>query len=209
MARARRAFTLLEVALTMTVLVILAAVFWPNMMALQRGAKLPAAIDDLRGLLVGLRVRAMEEGKSYEFAYSPGSSFFRISTLGAESLAPTPTEDTTERRVLFDSEDLLGEHRLLDEMTFEPMTQDPDSTGSAGGVAMVSLSSGGQSQDGWIPLRFRSDGTVSFGSSLTAGGKARFAIVDQTGVAVEFQIRGLTGMITVSKMFRMASAQPQ
>lgn len=167
-------FTLLEVILTLGLLVILAAVFWPNIAAMSEASRLERGVDDVRALLVGLRVRAMDDATRYQFSCQPGTGSFWVTRLGE---ADTTLEDQgaieTSARALFDAEDLAGAHELEKGLTFavDPAVQ--ERSGDDSGVVVIS---------------FNSDGTTS---------DAVFDLVDDAGIGTTIQVRGMTGAVTV------------
>ena len=82
-------FTLLELLLALAVFVALAAVLWPNLNAIPEAGRLQRVADDLRGLLNGLRVRAMDESLTYRFEYQPETSLYRVRRLGSPADSET------------------------------------------------------------------------------------------------------------------------
>lgn len=80
----RRAFTLIEVLLVITVLLIVAAVILPSIGAFRGDTRLRAAADSLRGELALARSRAMEEGRPYRVALSADKTRIRRAPDTAE-----------------------------------------------------------------------------------------------------------------------------
>ena len=70
MTAARRGFTLFDLMVVMTLLLLLAAVILPSISAFRGDTRQRAAADVLRGELAVARGRAMEEGRPYRVAVS-------------------------------------------------------------------------------------------------------------------------------------------
>src|SRR5262245_36196089 len=76
--RRRPALTLFEVILVMAVLVILAAISYPSMRAMQGYYRLHAAIDAVRAGFAQARGRAIEDNRPYRVSVEEQGGHFRI-----------------------------------------------------------------------------------------------------------------------------------
>jgi Tfp pilus assembly protein FimT len=76
-ARRRPAYTLIEVILVLTLLVVIGALAIPAIDAMQAGPRLTAATDMVRARLSEARVHAIEERLPYRFAVKNGTGIFR------------------------------------------------------------------------------------------------------------------------------------
>jgi prepilin-type N-terminal cleavage/methylation domain-containing protein len=74
----RSGFTLLELVLVLSLLVLVAAMSWPSFDAWFQGHRLGQAVDIIRTQLIRARTQAMEEGRPYRFYYETGTGVFRI-----------------------------------------------------------------------------------------------------------------------------------
>jgi prepilin-type N-terminal cleavage/methylation domain-containing protein len=74
----RRAFTLLELVLVLTVLVIAAAVSWPVFQSWIASHRLQQGVDDVRTLCAMGRAQAMKEGRPYRLTWMAGSNHYRV-----------------------------------------------------------------------------------------------------------------------------------
>lgn len=176
--RSRIGFTLLELILTLAVLVALSAVFWPDLLSFRDRQQLPHAVDDLKGLLAGLRVRAMDEGVSYTFSFQPGSSQYQIGRSGDATFVETPIADEKAgRRAIFDSGEVAGLFALPKGITLRAL-----------GLGSGDLPMGGAADSGAasVSIEFRPDGT---------SGDAQFELADDTGSAFRLVILGSMGTI--------------
>lgn len=191
----RAGFTLLELLLVCGVIVALSALLWPSAIGWLEADRLSRTADDLRGLLIGLRVRAMEEGTEYVFSFQPGSGSYRIARLGGiqESAPPAdagsmnPDAKPRESFVRFDSGQVTGSHSLVEGIEFaidQSAAQEP--IGS-----QFQVSAADASGTNWTAIEFKPDGTTA---------DASFELVDRDGMGMTFQVRGLTGVVKVSRV---------
>jgi prepilin-type N-terminal cleavage/methylation domain-containing protein len=74
----RRAFTLMELMLTMAIMVMVAAVSYPSLDALYAGVKVDAAGDAVRAAWSQAEAHAINEGRPYRFAVMPGTGKYRV-----------------------------------------------------------------------------------------------------------------------------------
>lgn len=185
-------FTLLELILTLGVLVALAVIFWPTVLNWQEKDKLSRAVDDLRALLTGLRLRAMQDGRAVQFLIEPGSPNYQVVAAFADATAtnvaaPTPGQyDEKPKRLEFDAADILGAHSLEEGLQFL-ITQPDDET----------LQGEPATQDR-LGVRFEPDGSAN---------DFQWQLVDQDGFAVQFRVRALTGIVTVGEPYRLPGYQ--
>ncbi len=180
----RRGFTMLEIALVAGVIVVAAALVVPNLLALQNSNLLGRTADDLRGLLVGLRTRAIEEGIPYEWGFaSAGTSYFIRKGDDAAS-ASAAAGDAADARIEFDSDDALGEHALPAGVRLE----------AVGPTGAGNPNNGNPSNQDQAPtgptVRFEPDGTANALS---------FRLVDDRTGAMLGAVRSLTGAATFTR----------
>src|SRR5207244_2644250 len=81
---ARRGFTLFELIVVMTLLLLLAAVILPSVGAFRGDTRQRAGADIIRGELAVARARAMEEGKPYRVALSQDGARIRRAPDGLD-----------------------------------------------------------------------------------------------------------------------------
>jgi len=188
----RRAFTLMEVMLTLCLLAMAAALCWPPMARLLEAQRLGKAADQVRSRWYQARVEAVDCGETYIFQYVPGGSDFRLQPLSAESSgggfsdgqAIPPAADTQAgagsttgtlpEGVAFAAGDVTEDVPLSAAASFEaPPTSEAE----------------------WSePILFYCDGTAT---------SAKVTLVDRRGRAVEVALRGLTGVATVGEVFQL------
>ncbi len=74
----RGGYTLLEVVLVVSIVVMLAGIFSPTLFTMYEQQKLSAAADTYRAAVVTARARAIEEGQPYRVAIVPGKGNLRV-----------------------------------------------------------------------------------------------------------------------------------
>ena len=181
----RSAFTLLEMLLVMTVIVMAAGLIIAGVDGLREVYRLPRAADDLRGMLAGLRARAMDEAVVFEFSFEAGANKYRIKkagdNAGGSHGAPSDIDVDPAGRVEFDA-DIFGEHELAAGLTLE--------RGRAEASKTVRNDAGDARNAQRVLLRFLPDGSCT--------GLA-FTLKDASGGQVDFHVRALTGAIKMSR----------
>lgn len=183
--RGRQAFTILEMLLVMTVIVMAAGLIIAGIDGLREAYRLPRAADDLRGMLAGLRARAMDEAAVFEFSFETGASKYHIQKAGENAggshAAPSDIDIDQAGRVEFDA-DIFGDHELAAGLTLE--------RGQAEASRAVKNDAGDARNAQRALLRFLPDGSCT--------GLA-FVIKDASGGQVDFHVRSLTGAIKMSR----------
>jgi len=176
----RRAFTLLEILLVLTLIALVAAVSWPSFQAWFEGQRLRQGVDNVRTLWVKGRTRAMEEGRPYRFVWQ--ETQYR---LAPDSLADWPD---------------------LSNSAFPPAPAGP---GYAPGLVVEDVLPEGVrflTRDGSpMPMEgspemilFWSDGTAKvvdrYGKEWP---ETQVLLADRRGQVRALHLRGLTGVVTV------------
>ena len=182
MRRTRRGYTLLELLLVLTILVILAAVAYPSIDGMFRHERLQAAADSVRAAMVQARAHAMEEARPYRFAVIPGRRNFRVAPdspdywSGGET--PTPTDPNNLPLVL---EDKLP--RGVPFALGEAGTAAPPESGASGDNDQADPSA-------YVPVAiFLPDGSASEDKVI--------ALQVNGGLGMTIRLRALTGSVTV------------
>ncbi len=191
----RQAFTLLEVLLTMSLLVILAALAWPAFDKPFAGRRLRKAADRIRAEWATARVQAIETGQVYLFRYVTTEDRYRIEPhttdqtqgdslptggLGGTARGLGHTDTVSDRSI---------ERRLPEGVTFVSSETDLDTRAA---LVAAELEESGLAETGWSdPILFYPDGTSS---------TARLVLKNDHDRYIEVQIRGLTGVINLSEV---------
>ncbi|QVL34373.1 prepilin-type N-terminal cleavage/methylation domain-containing protein [Telmatocola sphagniphila] len=74
----RSAFTLLELLLVLTIIVILGAIAIPALEGIQNSFRLESSVDQIKARFAEARAHAIEENQDYRFAVQPDTSKYRI-----------------------------------------------------------------------------------------------------------------------------------
>jgi hypothetical protein len=168
--------------LVMSVIVMATAIIMSNIDGVRQAYRLPRAADELRGVLAGLRARAMDEAVMFEFSFEPDSSKFRVrksgETADRTNAAPSETDVDASDRAEFDRDEVLGEHEL-------PAGLRLVKNDRGDGVRRTD-SSGDDDQSLPMSLRFLPDGSCT--------GLA-FVLKDDAGGQVDVHVRALTGAV--------------
>ncbi len=177
--RGERGFTLLELLLVVAVLVGVGAIGYASMLGFGESQRMARVADDLRGLITGLRVQAMEDQRAYLFAYRPETGEYLVRTNSPESaeregITPLPGP------IRSDGPYLLGPHLLDDGMRFLTIDKPLDPSAASSQLDLV--------QDGWVVMSFDPDGTCDDFS---------LGVVDRDGYAVMALVAGRTGRVTM------------
>jgi prepilin-type N-terminal cleavage/methylation domain-containing protein len=197
----RRGFTLVEVLLVMSLLVLLTALVLPALGGPLERARMRRAADQVRAAWTKARVEAMRSGGVQVFTYAPGGREYRIEPrsaspatfdpAGGAALAVDPqvaaavVEAKLPEGVVFASDDdwlraMSGEAAdPVDDELLDPLG------GLAGGAASSP------------PIFFFPDGTSSTASLVLRG---------RRGYCVDVSLRGLTGVAAMGEIRR--SGQP-
>jgi type II secretory pathway pseudopilin PulG len=89
--RGRGAFTLLELVLVVTVLVVAAAASWPVLHGWIQSHRLRQGVDNVRTLCARGRAQALKEGRPYRFAWTVGANRYRVAPDGLPNVMAEET----------------------------------------------------------------------------------------------------------------------
>lgn len=182
----RKAFTLLEVLLTMAVIAVVLAVTYPSLDAMYGGFKIQAATDTVRAAWAEARSHAINEGRAYRFSISPGTGKFRLAPDAASSWsggnAPAGADDPANPA-------LVLEDTVPDGVRLSLPNNAPAQPESEGGTTAMSPAGGGDAS-GWTTcVVFMPDGTCHDDAEVV------FEVSGARSLSVK--IRGLTASVTV------------
>jgi prepilin-type N-terminal cleavage/methylation domain-containing protein len=127
--KSSRGYTLLEVLLVMSVLVVAASLAIVNISGLPDSYRLSRVSHEIRGFLTGLRARAMEEGTVMEFRFEPDYGSYEIRRGATSQTQATSNQDSSagmedvtldqSDRIEFDSDQVFGKHELPKPLVFK------------------------------------------------------------------------------------------
>lgn len=176
----RSGYTLIEIMLALMVLILLTSMAASPLMNNWRDTQTGSATEEVRALLAGTRILALDRDETWQFMYEPGGTHYLRVPLSAA------TEDAVAENAN------QGKHSdtLPTTITFGESGGGTGSTVSS--ELLNGLADAGElSGVSWsAPILFYSDGTSS---------DTKFEIVDQYGNARTVLVRDLTGGVTVKQ----------
>jgi len=197
--------TLVEVSLVLALLVVLAAVMWPQLDRPLAAERLKRSADQLRADFTKARVAAMESGRTHAFQLDTStgrysvvplddlsdSDPFSLPAVGAMQVAPVLEGELPEgvRLALLNAVDdvtpppVFGGGMVSGPAASNPAAADPALSGSPNGGPI------GQAA---AIVYFHPDGTTSSAVAMLAG---------EFELAVDVRLRGLTGATSVGEVY--------
>ncbi len=183
-----RAFTLLELLLTISLLVVIMSLALPALRKPFANQRLRQSADYIRAQWCGARVDAMDSGRVHVFRYTLDGNEFSIQAQ-ADVFGPEAVDSDV------DSADALGvsvkQPALPEGITFAAGETAPESRAAvvdAGADPSIAW------QTHWSdPIFFYPDGTTS---------TAVLRLQNKHGRTIDLALRGLTGVVTVSEIGR-------
>jgi prepilin-type N-terminal cleavage/methylation domain-containing protein len=183
-----RGFTLVEVVLVLSLLVVIAAVSIPFLNGSFSRAHLNSASDILRDAWSRGRLSAMQSGQIQAFRFEPKGTHFQLVSLDKLSL-PESNEPPFE--------DPDAEHEATDILRLSPSRLPDNVIFAAGDVAassQVAATLGALQVGTWsAPILFNPDGTTSDASLL---------LQNDRGQTIRVTLRGLTGIANAGDVGR-------
>jgi len=179
MVNVSNGFTLIETLLVMAVLVALAGISFSAMGNFGESQRMKRVQDDLRGLITGLRVRAMDEGQAYQLAYRPKTGDYIVRIAGIQSSAEQ--REPLVGPIKSSGPALIGAHRLQDGMMFVEVVRNTNVTTPV--TRPIDLES-----NGFIVHTFAPDGTSD---DFVMG------IAETTGYTAVVRVSGRSGRMNV------------
>jgi len=178
----RFGYTLLELAIVVAIIAIVAAAAYPSLQGMYDDLQLTSSVDQVRATWASARVRAIEEGRPYRFAVVPGKGNFRVAPDTSDFWAgggnSSTGSDSTDKPAVF--EDKLAK-------------------GVAFAIADSAALSGGD--DTTLPVGSVDIGQYTSVATFLPDGTSRDdvrIIFSKKGVRpVVLRLRGITGAVTV------------
>ncbi len=187
----RTGFSLLELLVVIAILVLLAALVAPNVIARMQESRVAQAAESVRDVIARSRTFALDAGIDYQFRYESNGRNFVVLPLEMEPVDSNSTFGDSETsnyvRLTGELDDGLRLLAIDDDQTVESLE-----TAWFGQLA----NSLQLSQAAWSsPIIFRFDGTAD---------DAEFQVTTADQVAADLTVRGLTGSVSVSRVYREA-----
>jgi len=189
----RRAVTLIEVILVLSILTALAALSYPSVDSLLEKLAMDEAVSPVRNHLAGTRIRALDAGLTWQFRFEPGGQRYVAVPYEFDEIEGDEEQQQQQLELLPRVSGLLPEG-----FTFSPADEATSGVEALDELAVAGLTEQNELvETTWsLPLLFFSDGT-----SQTAS----FDIVDEQLRSRRLSVRALTGSVTLSNPNREAS----
>ena len=185
----RRAVTLIEVLLVLSILVSLAALSYPSVDRMLDQLAMDEAVSPVRNHLAGTRIRALDAGLTWQFRIEPGGRRYVAVPYEFDEIDEIDGDDQEQQAQLELLPRVSGQ--LPEGYSFSPvdeMTADIEALDERAVAGLTELTK--LQETVWAaPLLFYSDGT-----SRTAS----FDIVDEKLRSRRLSVRALTGGVTTS-----------
>ena len=179
-------FTLVEVVLVLSLLVVIAAVSIPLLNGSFSRARLNSASDLLRDAWSRGRLAAMQSGQIQAFRFEPNGAQFQLVPLDELSLPENSAPPTDDSDAEHSESDILrlSPSRLPDNVIF--------AAGDVAASSQVAALLGSMKSGDWsAPILFNPDGTTSDASLL---------LQNDRGQTIRVTLRGITGIATASEV---------
>jgi len=192
--RVPRGFTLLELALVLAILVVIAALAWPALKRPLESERLRRSADRVRTICSAARNRAIVSGQTHVLRCQTGSGQYQVQvyTGGDAALESSVATSQTAATEGFAQVD-LG-HNAAKNSSGEIVAELPEGIVFQQSQAAIDLRAAAidttgdlstESASGGSPVLFFADGTTS---------TAEITLADEQGRTVVIELRGLTGV---------------
>ncbi|MEO2032139.1 MAG: prepilin-type N-terminal cleavage/methylation domain-containing protein [Planctomycetaceae bacterium] len=188
----RTGFTLLELLVVVAILVVMAAMVAPNVVNQMQETRVAQAAESVRDVISRSRTFALDAGIDYQFRYEPNGRNFVVIPLELEPVDSNSSAGDSETSSYVRLSGELNEgFRLL------AVDDDQQKIESLEAAWFGQLDNALQlSQASWSePVIFRFDGTAD---------DAAIQVTTDERLAADLSVRGLTGGVSVSRVYREA-----
>lgn len=188
------AFSMIELVLALAVIVGIAALAWPSLDGMFANYRLSQAAETIRVRWATARIRAVEDGRAYQFTWSPESGDYRLSPAEGMPTAAGASERTGTGVPESNAGEAQIEEALPEGLRLSPApeTQNPTGVAATGpsGIASGPFAANKANESTTTgTIFFYPDGTTS---------DAELIITDARGWSIDLSLRGLTGVASVS-----------
>ena len=198
----RRGFTLFEIVIVLTILLVLAGLSWPSLLRYIRERAIREQAHTVRLELNNARIKAIDHGMSYQFRFEPGGRRYIILPLDAPSTEADSATDSTTVGVTPDAAPVVS-GQLAEPCEFDVPTVRNQVTHADQAVFTEKLSeewltllpdANSLRETAWAPaIRFFADGSADDG---------RITVIDDQDRKIELGVRGLTGSVEAGPLVR-------
>ena len=204
----RRGFTLLEIVIVLTIILILASLSWPPLLRYIRERTIREQAHTIRLELNNARIKAIDQGVSYQFRFEPGGRRYVILPIDPPSTSAESSGGTTSPGVGVSAGSAPAAAPVVSGRIAEPCEFDiPTAFNSVthADQAVVTeklpeewlnLLPDGSSlrETAWSPaVRFFADGSAD-DSTVT--------VIDDQDCRIDIGVRGFTGSVSAGPLIR-------
>lgn len=184
-------FTLLELMIVLSVMVMMAAMVTPSIVAMRREAWLAEETDKVRELMATARQFAVDEGIEYTFHYEVGGNHCVVLPAENEEDVSEATSESGQTAVTEEYDRALLE--LPEELKLNTPEGIDDEVESIDQKRFGSLVGSQLEDKTWSKgIRFRFDGTCD---------DFELRVTDDTELACNVTLRGLTGGVRTTQVY--------
>lgn len=183
-------FSLMELLIVLGLLIVISGFAAPNLIDRLRDSTVYRGAETVREVLAEARTYAIDSGIDYQFRFEPDGQFFVV--------LPTEIEPGTTNSLINESasaEYMRLSGQLEDSLFLRSMADQPEATEQLEAVWFGGLNdSGTLATKTWsAPIYFRFDGSAT---------DKIFRVTDEQGRTAELSVRGLTGAVRLSPVYR-------
>lgn len=174
----RSGYTLIEILLALAVMIVLMAMVSAPVMENWRDQRTGASTEDVRSLLAGTRILALDRDETWQFVFEPGGTrYLRVPHSTATEAASSTTANQGKKSGTLPPDITFGESEGVASTVESNLLAGLSDAGELSGISWSA------------PVLFYSDGTST---------DTNFEIVDVYGNARTVSVRELTGGVTVT-----------
>lgn len=183
-------YTLIEIMLAISVLLVMTAVVWPPVNRMYADFRLKQATERVRVKLAGTRIRSLDSGTIYQFRFEPGGTNYLLIPYELEA-GDNPSGSTTTAST---TGAMTFAGVLPETMRFDYPSDDQPPAERLTAEFLDGLAEAFQLEKlAWSPpILFYPDGTAT---------QVAFDVVDnERQTLIRLSVRDLTGAVTVSRV---------
>lgn len=178
--RSAPGFTLFEMLIAISIIVLITSLGWGPVMRLHQEYKVKAAAEDVRQMVAGTRILALDQDIVFQFRFEPGGQ--KYMRVPYESTATASASGSNQPASAGQSSGQLPPGVFFEDVT--SAANEPVNPEFLNGLPNEFT------QGSWsAPILFYSDGTAT---------NAEFNIVEETSTTRKIRVRDITGGVTVT-----------
>ena len=179
-SRSDCAFTLVEVLIVLSLLLVILTVSWPSVMRYNQKQQLKQSAMVIQTQLSAARMRAIENSTAFEFSYQRSGRRYSVTPALKTNAIVLPGSMTKTVATAFET--------IVSELPSGIVFAEHDGAPGRGSDAKWINVNG---EDWSVPVVFYPDGTSD---------QSDLILLDKSGQLISIKIRGLTGMVKVGRL---------